>query len=82
MNGVKYDLQPSKIQAFVESLRFNSISAIFILSNAVAIGVEIDTGRIDMPINDRIGWFGIRCSFQCFISQVRGAECFNGWVHD
>lgn len=43
--------------SFVESLTFNILSAVCILVNSIVIGVEIETGRIDLPVQERISWF-------------------------
>jgi hypothetical protein len=48
------------MQAIVESIRFNAISAVLIVANAAVIGVEIETGRIDIPIDERIGWYVVK----------------------
>ena len=44
---------------FVESIRFSIFSAAVIVANAVLIGVEIEIGRIDVTVDERVGWYDL-----------------------
>jgi hypothetical protein len=59
--GYRYALQErlksfSQDSTVADSLGFSIFSAVLIVGNAIVIGLEIELGRIDLPVSERIPW--------------------------
>ena len=40
-----------------DSIKFNLVSALIIIVNAVLVGIEIENGRVNAAVQDRVPWY-------------------------